>query len=266
MIRILLISILLGIGTSKAQLTPPGLDGAKAVGWVALGVTQTLSAHWTTTIYAGTSTQSSLANYAFWQKPAISVLNQELAYQFAQHWQVVVGGSLRFQDLYEETPPYEPKQPAVRNEIRAYTRLFFRHTQRTKLSWAHSFRPEYRRFFTPTWQEWPNPFQIRLRLKSQLSYPLNATNTTQFIAANEILTTLDRVRSIASQSLSWGPYKLSEDRLSMFIRRVLKKPALTVDAGLMHQFWWDATSQKIRYTTYLSVDFLFRNPLKRKVN
>jgi hypothetical protein len=266
MIRLFIICGFLGIGLAKAQLTPPGLDGAKTVGWVAVGFSQTLSQRWSTTVYAGTSTQSSLDNYAFWQKPAISVLNQEWAYQFAQRWQLVLGGSFRFQDLYEETPPYEPKQPAARNEIRAYTRLFFRHTQGSKLSWAHSFRPEYRLFYTPNWQPWPNPFQIRLRWKSQLTYPLNGTNTTQFIAANEVLTTLDRIRDVSSQSLQWGDYRLSEDRLSMFIRRVLKKPALNVDFGLMHQFWWDATSQKFRYTTYFSVDFLFRNPFKKKVN
>lgn len=266
MIRLLVIYGLLGIGMAKAQLTPPGLDGAKDAGWVAAGFSQALSKRWSTTIYAGTSTQSTLSNYAFWQRPAISVLNQELAYQFAQRWQIVLGGSFRFQDLYEETPPYKPEHPPVRDEIRAYTRLFFRHAQGSKLNWAHSFRPEYRLFYTPDWQAWANPFQIRLRWKSQLSYPLNSTNTTQFIAANEVLTTLDRIRNVSSQSLQWSPYRLSEDRLSMFVRRVLKKPAINVDFGLMHQFWWDATSQKVRYTTYFSVDFLFRNPLKKMVN
>ena len=202
----------------------------------------------------------------FGKKPAISVVNQEVAYQFAKHWQIVLAGSLRFQDLYEEAPPYNPKEPAVRDEIRLYTRLFFRHTQGAKLSWAHSLRPEYRLFLTPNWHTWPDPFQIRLRLKSQLSYPLNAKNTTQFIAANEVLSTLNRIRDASSQSLSWGLYNLSEDRLSMFVRRVLKKPAVNVDFGLMHQFWWDESSQKIRYTTYFSLDFLFRNPFKKSVN
>ena len=266
MIRLLLIIGLLGIGTAKAQLTPPGLDGAKTVGWVAAGFTQSISPRWAFTIYAGTSTQSNPNSYAFWQKPAISVLNQEWAYQLAQRWQIALGGSWRFQDLYEEASPYEPQQPAIRDEVRVYSRLFFRHSQGPKLSWAHSFRPEYRLFLTPDLHAWPNPFQIRLRWKSQLSYPLNASNTTQFIAANEVLTTLDRIRDVSSQSSRWGPYKLSEDRLSMFVRRVLKKPATNIDFGLMHQFWWDATSQKIRYTTYLSVDFLFRNPFSKKVN
>lgn len=264
--RLVTLCWLIGLGTANAQLTAPGLEGAKAVGWIAAGFTQTLSPRWSTTLYAGTSRQSSLASYAFWQKQAISVVNQEWAYQYTPHWQLVVAASIRFQDLYEESPPYEPRDPAIRDELRAYARLFFRHTQGKKLSWAHSFRPEYRLFLTPDWKTFPSPFQIRLRWKSQLGYPVNAANTVQFIAANEVLTTVDRVRNSSSQALGWGPYKFSEDRLSMFIRRILKKPALTIDTGLMHQFWWDATTQRLRYTTYLSVDFLLRNPFKRGEN
>ncbi len=265
MIKSVLISCLLCIvtGESIGQISPPGLDGAKVVGWAAVGFTQTVSPRWSVTTYAGTSTQSTFANDVFWKKPAISVINQEWAYQFASHWQLVMAGSLRSQSLYEETPPYEPKQPAVRREIRGYARLFFRHQQGSKLNWAHSFRPEYRRFFGPGWQEWPTPVQIRLRLKSQLSYPLNPAKTTLIIAANEVLTTIDGVNDLPNRPLKWSPYRVSEDRLSMFIRRTLHKPAVNLDAGLMHQFWWDANAQKIRYTAYLSVDLLFRDLLKK---
>lgn len=247
---------------SMGQISPPGLEGARLVGWTALGLTQTINPKWSLTTYTGTSTQSSLNNAAFWKKPAISVLNQEIGYQFTPHWQLVVGCSLRSQSLYEEEPPYEATQPAARTEIRAYARLFFRH-QRGKVSWAHSFRPEYRRFFTPDWQRWPTPLQIRLRWKAQFSIPINTAQTAQFIVANEVLTAVSRVHISPATELRWSSYRFTEDRLSMFVRRLLKKPSLFIDAGVMHQMWWDADSQKLRYTAYLSVDALFRNPFSK---
>ncbi|MDB5243149.1 MAG: hypothetical protein JWP57_3774 [Spirosoma sp.] len=247
---------------SMGQISPPGLDGARVVSWVALGFTQTINASWSLTTYAGTSTQSSLADAAFWRKPAISVLNQEVGYQFSRHWQIVVAGSLRTQSLYEEAPPYEAQQPGVRNEFRTYARLFFRH-QQGKVSWAHSFRPEHRQFFTSEWQHWPTPLQIRLRWKSQLSFPVNTAQTTQLVFANEVLTSVSQTRMAPATELRWGAYRFTEDRFSMFVRRLLKKPHVFIDAGVMHQIWWDTNDQKLRYTAYLSADVLFRNPFSK---
>lgn len=248
---------------SLGQITPPGLEGARVVGWVALGFTQTISPRWSLASYVGTSTQSSLANAVFWEKPAISIINQEVAYQFSSHWQLVLAGSLRTQAIYEEEPPYDPKDPGARYEFRTYARLYYRHRQ-GKLSWAHSFRPEYRRFYTPDWQDWPKPLQIRLRWKSQLAVPINADQTTQFIAANEILTAIDRTQGAMANEWQWSRYRLTEDRFALFIRHLLPKPGLWVDVGLMNQLWWDTHSQRLRYTAYLSLDLLFRDPFKKQ--
>lgn len=247
-----------------AQLTPPGLSGAKSVGWVAVGFTQTVSPHWATSGYAGTSAQSTLDSYVFWKKRAISVVENEWTYTASKHWQVSLAGSLRFQNEYEDAPPYNPDDPAFRKEVRTFSRIMYRHPQGSRLKWTHTLRPEYRQFFTPDWQRWPSPVQFRLRGGSKMSYALNADNTTQLIVANELLFTLNRVQDVSANSLKWSPFKLSEDRLSMFIRRALKKPAVNVDAGLMHQFWWDTNSHKIRYTTYFALGFQFRNPLKKQ--
>ncbi len=250
---------------SSAQLTPPGLDGAKTVGWVAVGFTQTVSPRWSTSTYIGTSTQSSLANSVFWKKRAISVIDHEWAYKVSSHWQTALAISLRSQNKYADTPPYSPDDPAVRTELRTYARIVYRHErQGSGLKWSHTFRPEFRQFFTPDWHQWLSPLQIRLRGGSKLNYALNATNTTQLIVANDLLFTLNRVQGGTTGSLTWSPFKLSEDRLSMFVRRVLKKPAVNVDVGLMHQFWWDDKAQKIRYTTYFALDFQFRDPLKKR--
>ena len=251
------------VNKGTAQITPPGLDGSRVVGWVALGFTQAINSRLALATYAGTSTQSSLGDYNPLGKPAISVINQEVSYQFTPHWQAVIAGSLRSQALYEEEAPYELKNPGIRQELRTYARLFFRH-QHGKINWAHSFRPEYRRFYTANWQDWTTPLQIRLRLKSQFSIPLNRNQTTQLVVANELLSVIDKRTVPPAIESRWSDYRLTEDRLALFVRHLLPKPDLWVDTGLMNQFSWDATNQKIRYTLYLSVDFIFRDPFKKK--
>ncbi len=264
-IRLLLVTGLLGAGIKEvsAQFTPPGLSGAKLAGWVAVGFSQTVSPRWATSGYAGTSAQSSLDSYVFWKKRAISIVENEWTYTASEHWQVSLAGSLRFQDVYKDLPPYGPNDPAVRSEVRTFGRIMYRYPQGSRLNWTHTLRPEYRQFFTPDWQKWSSPVQFRLRGGSRVSYALNAANSTQLIVANELLFTLNRVPNAATGSLSWSPFKLSEDRLSMFIRRAIKKPAVNADAGLMHQFWWDANAHRIRYTAYVALGFQFRNPFRK---
>ncbi len=257
----ILVTTLVTKGT--AQITPPGLEGSRLVGWVALGFTQAINSKLALATYVGTSTQSSFGDYNLLEKPAISVINQEVSYQFSPHWQALIAGSLRSQSLYEEEAPYELENPGIRREFRTYGRLFFRHKQ-GNVNWTHSFRPEYRRFYTADWQDWATPSQIRLRLKSQLSVSLNTAKTTQFIVANELLGAINRRTTSPAIEPQWSSYRLTEDRFALFVRHLLPNPGLWVDTGLMNQFWWDTTSQKIRYTLYLSVDFIFRDPFSRK--
>lgn len=251
------------VHTGIAQITPPAVEGSRLGGWAALGFTQTINSRLALATYAGMSSQSSLDNYNFLQKPAISILNQEVSYQFSPHWQAVLAGSFRSQSLYEQEAPYEPRNPGIRRELRTYARVFFRH-QQGKLSWAHSFRPEYRRFYTTDWQEWTIPLQLRFRVQSQLSVPLNTAKTTQFVVANELLSALDRRTIPLTAETRWSSYRLTEDRLSLFVRHLLPKPGIWVDTGLMNQFRWDATNQKLRYTLYLSVDLIFNDPFGKK--
>jgi len=264
--RLLLAISLLGTGIDAAfaQFTPPGVSRARTSGWVAVGFTQTISPRWAVSGYTGTSGQSTLDTYVFWKKRAISIVENEWTYTASKHWQVSLAGSLRFQNEYEDTPPYSPDEPAVRTELRAFTRIMYRHSEGSRLKWTHTLRPEYRRFFTPDWQPWPSPVQLRLRVGSRVSYALNANNTTQLILNNELLFSLNRVQDSSPGSLTWSPFKLNEDRLSMFIRRVIKKPAVNVDAGLMHQFWWDNSSCQIRYSTYFALGLQFRDPIKKQ--
>src|ERR1700755_774923 len=118
----------LGISAcSLAQISPPGIDGAKVVGWGAVGFSQQLSKKFSITVYAGGSRQSDPDNTKLTSKAAILVLNQETLYSFNQHWQLAFCNSIRIQDIYSEVSPYELEHPGIRNELRYYLRLFYRH-------------------------------------------------------------------------------------------------------------------------------------------
>ncbi len=251
------------VNTGIAQITSPAVEGSRLGGWAALGFTQTVGSRLALATYAGMSSQSSLKNYNFLEKPAISIVNQEVSYQFTPHWQAVIAGSARSQLLYEQEAPYERRNPGIRRELRLYARIFFRHKQ-GKLNWAHSFRPEYRRFYTADWQNWITPLQLRFRLQSQLSFPLNTAQTTQFVVANELLSAIDKRTVLPATDPRWSNYRLTEDRLALFVRHLLPKPGIWVDGGLMNQFRWDVANQKIRYSLYLSVDLVFRDPFSKK--
>jgi hypothetical protein len=236
-----------------AQLSPPGLDGAKLVSWGAIGFNQQFSKKFSTTIYVGGSAQSDPDNLSTFKKPAIFVLNQETLYQIDSRWQVAFCTSLRQQFVYEEDPPYSFEEPPWRREIRYYLRLFHRY-QKGKMLWTFSFRPEYRTFFTPEGDPWSSPLQVRLRVKIQASIPLNESKTNSFVIANEWLGATSE-----NSQLHWSSFEFTEDRLSTFFRHAFKKPKVFLDLGMMHQLWKD-DRKDLQYTTYLSFDLLFQNP------
>jgi hypothetical protein len=252
------ILIVLGSGCplAVAQISPPGLDGARLVSWGAVGFNQQLSRRFSTTIYAGGSSQGDPDNFATFSKPAIFVLNQETLYQTNSRWQIAFCTSLRWQFVYSDDAPYANEDPPWRREVRYYLRFFYRY-QQGKIAWSHSFRPEYRTFFTPEGEPWSSPLQVRLRLKLQATIQLNESRTNFFVVANEWL------GATAQNSQSkWSSFAFTEDRLSTFFRHSFKKPHLFLDLGLMHQLWKD-DENSLQYTTYLSFDLLFQNPFGR---
>lgn len=250
------VMLFFSVVTSAAygQLSPPGLDGARLVSWGAIGASQQFSRKISTTIYAGGSSQSDPDNFSTFRKPAIFILNQETLYQFNATWQLALCTSLRWQFVYDEAAPYTAEDPPWRKEIRHYLRLFYRQ-QKGKLSWTYSFRPEYRTFFTPDGDAWSSPVQIRLRAKIQVNIPLNQSRSNALVVANEWLGATSE-----NAQLKWSSFQFTEDRLGTFFRHTFTKPRVFLDLGLMHQLWEDS-EQKLEYTTYLSFDLLFVNPL-----
>lgn len=243
--------------SSKAQLSPPGIDGAKVVGWGAIGLQQQLGEKWSLSFYTGGSRQSDPDNTRLLQKAAIFVVNQETRYTFNQHWRLALGTSIRIQKNYSDERPYDLDQPSARNELRYYLRLFYQHSI-NRVAMSYSFRPEYRDFYANNWDKWSTPLELRFRLKGQANIPLNQAKTNQLIIANEFLSTIDHYNNASSER--WTSFHFTEDRLTNYFRHTFQKPALCVDVGMMHQFWKEKASNQFHYTAYLSLDLLFINP------
>jgi len=250
--------ILAGAACSRAQISPPGLDGARVVTWGALGFNQKLSSRWSVTGYVGGSRQSDPDSYNTMKKGGILVIDQATMYAFNPTWQLAFCTSFRSQGVYEEEQPYEKQDPGVRDELRYYLRLYYKR-QTGRVAWTYSFRPEYRTFYTTNWERWSTPLELRFRLKAQAAIALNASKSNQVILANEILTAVDEYETVTDTHGRWSAYHFTEDRFTNYFRHTFKKPAVVLDAGLMHQVWKDKENNA-HYTMYLALDLLFQNP------
>jgi len=237
----------------SAQISPPGLDDTRAVVWGAVGFSQQIGAKWQTTMYLGTSRESNPDSYSFFSKPAISVMDLNQTYSFNQHWQLAGCVSFRMQSRYEDDPPYDLNDPALRDEIRYYMRLFYRH-KINRVSFAYSFRPEYRTYYNHSHPWDPVPQEFRFRLKAQVSIPLNPSGSNQFIVGNELLSATDH-HVHNNERPRWTHYAYTEDRLTTYFRHTFNKPSLIVDLGFMYQM--PAGEGLI---THFAFDFIFLNP------
>lgn len=236
----------------QAQISPPGLDDTNAAFWTAFGLTQELTPMWTVTVYAGEARQSSPDNYRLLSKQAIFVLNQETQFNFNKFWAASFCTSYRVQSRYADISPFEADDPASKNELRFYGRLYARPTiGRAQL--AISFRPEYRTYHYNGEVWTPIDKEIRLRLKGQVSIPLNTDKSNQFIVADEVLSATEHFET--STVDIWTSFGYTESRLSTYYRHVFKHPSIVTDVGVMQQFRVNGP-----YIVHLAFDVIFVNP------
>lgn len=253
-LKLLLPFILIASGSNTAlsQISPPGLDDTHAAVWMAVGIRQKISDHWSTALYSGGSRKSDPDNYSPVRKAAIFVINQETTYTFNPQWSVALCTSFRTQNQYQQEEPFAKDKPSIKKEIRYYSRIYFKENIR-KLQLALSFRPEYRTYFAEQHHWNPIDTELRFRLKAQVSVPLGKSNVNQFILGEEILSATDHT---VDNYAHWTHYALTEDRVSTFFRHVFKQPSIVTDVGVMHQIKADG-----KYIAHLSFDVVFQNLL-----
>jgi hypothetical protein len=249
--------MLLETGCVLGQISPPGMDDTNAVSWGAVGMNQQISKRWSTTMYVGYARESNPDNFSLLTKSAIFVANQETQYLFNTKWQLAFCSSFRIQNRYIKEAPYTSNEPSLRDELRFYSRLYYRN-HIGKINITYSFRPELRLFYDQHLTRWDSsPEELRFRFKIQANIPLNEEKSNLFIVGNEWLSATDK-KSNPDGMIYWSSYRFTEDRFTTYLRHILKKPALIIDVGMMHQIRID--DHKAKYIVHFGFDFLFQNP------
>jgi len=238
-----------------SQISPPGLDETNAAFWSAVAINQQLS-RWTLGFYVGAARKSDPDNVSLFKKPAIFVVNEEIAFQVNKRWSVAFCASYRSQNEYEKTAPYLVEDPSSKIEDRFYMRFYYRETL-WKIPFVFSFRPELRLYFGEHGHTWnPVDEELRFRFKGQAMIPLDDVRSNHFVIGNEILTTTDHEKGKVAEH--WTAYNFSEDRISTYFRHKFN-PHVTADVGVMQQIKHDGG-----YVAQLSVDLLFTNLFSKK--
>jgi len=248
----------------SAQISPPGLDGTKAVSWGVVGFSQALNKKLSLTVYGGAARMSNPNSWALTKKQGIAVYTHEFLYKLSPKWQASLANSFRVQKLYSEESPYEAEDPSYRYELRYYGRLYYRQ-QFNKVSVNYAFRPEARTFYSPDWEASSRPLELRFRLKATASLPVNQDKTNFIISGNEVLTAVDEYQSATPSDShhTWSDYHFTEDRFTVYFRHIFKKSDVVLDLGLMEQFKSGGHMDPVSYVCF---DVLFQNPFSKHFN
>jgi hypothetical protein len=132
---------------------------------------------------------------------------------------------------------------------------------------THTARFDYRFYWTPGFDaRWPTPFEFRARYMLNLKIPITPDKLNQIILVNEILAAVDK-RNDSEAALTgakWSPFKLTENRFSVYYRRRIAHLNADLDIGLMHQYWREVRQTDFTTSLNVMVDLIVYNPFSRK--
>ncbi len=245
--RLLLSMLFLGLLyiPVSAQITPPGLGEVNSSGWFAVGVKEYLNAekHLTSTTFIGIGSTNSPGSDNPFGRGTIYVFNQEIEHRFAKHWKYSGALSYRWQNQFNEEPPYDARQ-----EVRVYGRYSYLHPGEF-ISFSFTFRPELRLFYTPGFEPYKKKAQFRGRLSGKMTINLNPDKTQKLITAAEVLYAADKKEH-------WDTWEYGESRFSVYYSLNLPKQDVTLNFGYMNNLLGNDFSQDAHYVAF---DIIFKN-------
>ncbi|WP_185117630.1 DUF2490 domain-containing protein [Chryseobacterium sp. PMSZPI] len=249
------------IGTVvKAQISPPGLGDANTAFWSAFGVKcqldslgkkQTLS-------YIAIGRKSNLDDDNLFSKQAIFVLNHEVYNSFAPHQQYSYAISYRRQPQYDSSAPYEKED--TEQEFRIYGRYAYTFDLGKKLKLKNTIRQEFRKFFDPDFHQVEEDFQLRTRIKSQLTYNLSPKNNQKLALSAEALFSISHLNEPDSQ---WTSFGYREMRIAAYYMFNIPHTPFTVDIGYMDDLIRGSKSIHHGGVHYLAADLIWNIPYKK---
>ena len=244
------------ISNSYAQLSPPGLGEAKNASWFAFGVRQSLDSlkQKESTTYVGVGLKSSPDENNPFSKMAILVINEEISNRYKKNWEYSYALSYRRSNNYDSATPYEALGPAIEQEFRVYGRYSYI-MEGNGLKWKNTVRQEFRKFFNPDFSNADENFQLRTRLKTQLSIDLGTAKTHHIIGGAEMLFAISKENEPQKE---WSKFDYKESRLTLYYSFSPHEIPFVFDVGYMYNLIGKGSD--ISDVNYLAVDIIWKNP------
>lgn len=261
--KIFVISGILGFmgNALQAQISPPGLGDAKTAFWSAFGVKRQLDSlgKKQSMSYIAIGRKSSPDNENLFSKQAIFVLNHEVYNSFAPHQQYSYAISYRRQPQYESEAPYDKEN--TEQEFRVYGRYAYTFDLGKKLKLKNTVRQEFRKFFDADFHKVEEDFQLRTRLKSQLTYNLSPKNNQKLALSAEALFSISHLNE---HDQHWNSFGYRELRLAAYYMFNIPHSPFTVDIGYMNDLIRGSRSIHHGGVHYLAADLVWNIPYKKK--
>ncbi|HCN51968.1 MAG TPA: hypothetical protein DIT10_23295 [Chryseobacterium sp.] len=256
------IFLLAGLGTAvKAQISPPGLGDAKTAFWSAFGVKRQLDSldKKQSLSYIAIGRKSSPDNDNLFAKQAIFVLNHEVYHSFAPHQQYSYAISYRRQPQYESEAPYDKEN--TEQEFRLYGRYAYTFNLGSQFKLKNTVRQEFRKFFDADFHKVEEDFQLRTRIKSQLTYNLSPKNNQKLAISAEALFSISHLNEPTSE---WSSFGYREMRIAAYYMFNIPHSPFTVDIGYMDDLIRGSQSIHHGGVHYLAADLIWNIPYKKK--
>lgn len=245
----------------KAQISPPGLGEANTAFWSAFGVRRQLDSlgKKQSLSYLALGRKSSPDNYNLFSKQAIFVINHEVYHSFAKNQQYSYAVSYRRQPEYESSAPYEKK--GLEQEFRLYGRYSYTFNLGKRFKLKNTIRQEFRKFFDPDFHAVEENFQLRTRVKSQLTYNLSSKNNQKLALSAEGLFSISYLNEPEPQ---WTKFAYREMRLGVYYMFEIPNSPFTMDIGYVDNLIRNSHSITKGGVHYLAADLIWNLPYKKK--
>ncbi len=239
-----------------SQISPPGMGKINHGAWVALAVNQTIKPDqkglWQSTTSLGYGTRNYADEANPLGQPGAFMFNQEFKKRAHPHWDYSFAMSYRSLNLYMTSAPYERADPAYRQEIRLNGAVSYQ-ISFEKIALSASLKQEFRRFYAPEFEKYPEDIQLRSRFKLKLEIPVTQDKKHKIIAISEQLFAV----SHSSENQSWGSFSYKDSRFMLYYAISPLTTPITVHVGYMHQL---IGSKRPISGHYFAVDLILKNP------
>lgn len=261
--RIIVLLFLLGFTgyAVKAQISPPGLGEANTAFWGAFGIRRKLDSlgKKQALSYIAVGRKSSPDNDNLFSKQAIFVLNHEVYHSFAPHQQYSYAVSYRRQNEYRSIAPYDKE--GTEQEFRLYGRYAYSFNMGSSWKWKNTVRQEFRKFFDADFHNAEENFQLRTRLKSQVTYNLSEKDSQKLALSVEGLFSTSYMNE---PERHWTPFGYKEMRIALYYMFNIPNSPFSMDIGYMDDLINGSHSASKGGVHYLAADLIWNLPYHKK--